>query len=138
MSFKWSEEFSCNINEIDKQHKKIFEIGYRLYLLVSADDDYDRYDEIVDIIDELKDYTVYHFNFEEKLMKEYGYENFEMHSMEHKFFIKKIERIERSDIENQQKDAILNIIKFVGDWISSHIMINDKKYKDFFNSKGVY
>lgn len=135
--FKWKESYSFNISEIDKQHKKLFEIGSRIYDLASLNDGYDHYDEIMQIFDELRDYTVYHFNYEEELMQKHGYEQFEKHKFEHDFFIKKMNRLEKSDIDEEQNKTLLNIISFVADWISGHILQSDTDYKDFMHANGI-
>jgi len=138
MLFKWKDNYSCNISGIDNQHKKLFEIGSRIFDLVSLNDGYDHYDEIMNILNELKDYTIYHFSYEEELMKEHNYEDYESHKIEHDFFIKKLMRLEKSDLEDNQNEALMKIITFVADWISGHILKTDMKYKTFFNDKGIY
>ena len=135
--FRWRDEFSCNVKEIDNQHKKLFEIGGRLYELVSLGNGYDHYDEIMAILTELKDYTVHHFTYEEGIMKDHGYEQYEIHKIEHDFFIKKISRLENLNIDEKQDESLMKIISFVADWISSHIMKTDMQYKGYLNSKGV-
>ncbi|RKD33921.1 bacteriohemerythrin [Thermohalobacter berrensis] len=138
MLFKWKDKYSVNIKEVDKQHKKLFEIGNELYTLVSLNDGIDRYDEIMKIIEELKDYAIYHFNYEEKLMKEYGYEEFNDHKQQHDAFVNKILDIEKQDIDGKQNIITMDILNFIADWIEKHIIKSDLKYKDFFNQKGLY
>jgi hemerythrin len=87
--FKWKDEFSVNIASIDEQHRKLFEIGSELDELTALNDGYDHYDEIVSILKKLKDYTVYHFGFEEKLLEKYNYDQLEAQCFEHHFFVKK-------------------------------------------------
>lgn len=135
---KWKNEYSVNIRDIDEQHKKLFEIISKIYDLSTMDDKYDHYDEILSILDELKDYTIYHFDFEEKLLDKYNYDESGNQKIEHSFFVKKLERIGRKDIDGEQTETVLEISKFVLDWIASHILKNDMKYKQFLNDKGVY
>ncbi len=137
MVFGWKESYSVNVAEIDRQHRKIFEIGARISELAELKGDYDYYDEIMLILEELKDYTVYHFSFEEKLMKQYGYDEYESQQIEHSFFIKKLERILRKDIDAQQNETINEMVMFVADWITAHILKRDMGYSKFFNEKGV-
>lgn len=137
MLFKWEDEFSCHVRNIDEQHKKLFEIGGRLYDIAALSDEYDHYDEIINILDELKDYTLYHFDFEESLMKDNGYPDFDIHKIEHDFFIKKIKKIESKDLEGNQGESTMEMIKFVADWISAHILKTDKQYEEFFSKKGI-
>lgn len=138
MLFKWKDSYSVNVKEIDIQHRKLLEIGSRVYDLASLKDDYDHYDEIMEILEELKDYTIYHFGYEEDLMKKHGYDDLDMHQMEHTFFIKKVERILRKDIDSRQDETVMEIVQFIADWVSSHILQSDMKYKVFFNENGVY
>src|SRR4051794_13093995 len=101
--FEWKKSFSCKVNAIDDQHIKLFEIGSRLHDIVSLDDNTDHFDEITCILDELVDYTKYHFSFEENLMEKQGYGGFDLHKIEHDFFVKKLKKLEKSDYdENQQ------------------------------------
>ncbi|MCX7709071.1 MAG: bacteriohemerythrin [Clostridia bacterium] len=136
--FKWRDSFSTNVAEIDNQHKKLFEIGSRLFEVASLKDDCDHYDEMMGILDELRDYTLYHFKFEENLMVENGYNNYENHKIEHDFFIKKLVRLEKSDLDNDQNESLIKMLNFVADWISSHILKTDMNYREHFNSRGVY
>lgn len=137
MAIKWKDSYSCKIEEIDNQHKKLFEIGNRIFTLASLKDDYDHFDEIQQILDELKQYTLYHFQYEEDLMKRYGYEKLEEHRLEHQFFVRKIQRIELKDIDTRQSEAIIEIVEFVADWVCGHIMKSDMEYTGFFHEKGI-
>jgi len=138
MIISWKDSFSCGIAEIDAQHKRLFEIAGDIYDISTQRKEVDKYDDINKVIDELKDYTVMHFNYEEKLMKEYDYEEYDSQKIEHDFFIKKIQRIEKKDLENEQNEAAVDMVTFVTDWISSHILKSDKKYTEFFISKGLH
>jgi len=135
--FDWKEIYSVNVDEIDKQHKKLFEIGGRIYDLVQSNDEYDHYDEILTILEELKDYTIFHFDYEEKLMRQYEFEEAETHSFEHIFFVKKLQKLQIEDIDTKQKKVTMELITFIADWIAGHILKTDMGYKDFFNSKGL-
>lgn len=130
MIFKWKDAFCTGIEEIDAQHKRLFELGSELYEMVVLDDGIDHYDELVEILNNLKDYTVYHFQHEESLMKKYNYEQFEQHKIEHDKFIDKINEVETDDIDEKQKKIILNMIEFIANWISNHILKTDFRYRE--------
>ncbi len=136
--FKWKDNYSCNVEEIDNQHRRLFEIGNNIYELLLLDEKIDKYDDIQKGLMELKDYTIYHFDSEEKLMDKHGYENLENHKIEHIAFIKKIEEFCSKDIDEDQQEAVMDMLTFIANWIEKHILGTDHKYKDFFNEKGVY
>jgi len=131
--FEWKDTYCVNVPAIDKQHKELFRIGGLIADLVFADDEYDHFDEIMVILKELKDYTLYHFQYEEKLMEKYGYEETDFHKIEHLFLTKKIEKFEELDLDEKQNEAVIGLVNFISDWISGHILKTDMKYKDFFN-----
>lgn len=132
--FEWRNEFATGVTEIDDQHKKLFEIGARLYEIACLDDDADHYDEITAILAELVDYTEYHFGFEEKLMQEKHYGGFDMHKIEHDFFVKKLRKIQNSDLDEDQSQSMMQIVSMVADWISAHILKTDAEYKPVLNA----
>ena len=133
-AFKWKEEYNLNIEEIDKQHKKLMEIGERAYDIAIIDDGYDRYDEIMTIIDELLDYTKYHFEYEEKMLKEHNYDHIHDQEEAHGFYVYKINEVASRDdeeIDDNQRKVVLEIIDFLSEWISTHINVEDRKYALF-------
>ncbi len=136
--FKWREIYSCNIEEVDNQHKRLLEIGSNLSNLVRNKDGIDRYDEIMEHLGELKNYTIYHFNSEEELMEKYGYEGLDEHKKAHRNFIDKINEIHCKDIDEDQRGVTMEILIFIADWIENHILKDDHRYKDFLNEKGVF
>lgn len=136
MSFKWKEDYCLNIEEIDIQHKKLLEIGEKVYDIAMLDDGYDHYDEIMTVLDELLEYTEYHFGYEEKMLKEKNYKELHDQEEEHYYYIYKIKSIaSREDIDDNQRKTILEILDFLSQWITNHIMVSDRKYADYLNQK---
>ncbi|MGE4284389.1 MAG: bacteriohemerythrin [Clostridia bacterium] len=138
MSFQWKDRYTLNIPEIDTQHKKLFEIGNNAYDLAMLDDNYDHYDEIMSIIDELLDYTQYHFGYEEELMEKYEYVDIGHQQKEHNFYVNKIKNMSSEKVDDNQQKVVLDILDFLSEWISSHILISDRKYADAFKEKGIF
>ncbi len=136
--FRWKDSFSCNIKTIDEQHQKLFELGGNMRELLSMNDSIDHYDEIMEILNELREYTIYHFNYEEGIMEKYDYDALEAHKQEHSAFIGKLNEISNKDIDENQKEAIMDILVFVADWIAVHIQQTDKQYQPYLNLKGVF
>ncbi|NLW22513.1 MAG: hemerythrin family protein [Tissierellia bacterium] len=136
--FKWKDEFSVNIKSVDEQHKEIFRIGNDLYDIISIRDGVDRYDEIMDALNRLRDYAVYHFDYEEKLMEENGYPKLEQHKRQHEAFIAKVNAIDQEAVDESQRKVGMDLIVFVANWIENHILKTDMEYKEFLNKKGIY
>ncbi|MGE5543968.1 MAG: bacteriohemerythrin [Bacillota bacterium] len=124
---QWRDEFALGVPAIDEQHKKLFEIANRAYSVLKNELLVDKYDQIVDIFDELKDYTVYHFGYEENYMKSIGYRRFLSHKVQHDDFIQKINEADLDKIDENQEKYLIDTLEFVVDWIEKHILGVDKR-----------
>ena len=54
MYFKWKEEYCTGIEAIDRQHRHLLEIGSGSSAPAYADDGCDHYDEIMEVLYELR------------------------------------------------------------------------------------
>ncbi|MEG0771922.1 bacteriohemerythrin [Clostridium sp.] len=126
--FEWKDEYETGVPHIDEQHKRLFEIGNDAYELLSNRFVIDKYDKVVAILDELKDYAIYHFKFEEDYMLGIGYKKFLSHKIEHDDFIRKINDVDYSLIDEGQNEYILELLQFVHKWICEHILVKDQSY----------
>jgi hemerythrin len=123
---EWKDEYAIGIKEIDEQHEKLFEIAGRMFALLRNDLLMDKYDSIIEIIDELKDYTRYHFEAEEAYMEKIGYRKFLSQKVTHKDFLDKMDEIDLQRIDNGQNQYLMDILNFVLDWLVEHILKEDK------------
>jgi len=128
---KWDESYSVNVKDIDEQHKKLFSL---LNAVICANNKNESVDSIVD---ELVDYTVKHFSFEEGLLKEYNYPDFSKHKQIHGALLKRATSILQS-MDTGNVDTVNNLIEFLINWIVNHIKGTDMKYKEFFNKNGKF
>ncbi|WP_054695810.1 bacteriohemerythrin [Syntrophomonas palmitatica] len=123
---EWKTDYSIGVDEIDEQHKKLFEIANRAYILLKNELITDKYDQITAIFAELLDYTEYHFSFEEKYMTSIGYKKFLSHKVIHEDFVEKVKNIDLKQIDEDQDKHLMDILNFIVDWISEHILVQDK------------
>lgn len=119
------EKYKLGIPHIDAEHEKLFEIGEKAYQLLKNQYEVDKYDKIVAVIEELKEYTVYHFKSEETYMKSINYKRLFTQKIDHAEFIKKVNGVDLTKIDENQDEAIMGILIFLNDWLISHILEKD-------------
>jgi len=123
---KWKSDYEIGVSLIDEQHRKLFEIANSAYELLRNDFYVDKYDKIIEILGELKDYTVFHFKSEEEYMLSIGYKRFLSHKVEHENFINEINNVNLAEIDANQDESVKELLGFVVDWIDKHILDQDK------------
>jgi len=130
---EWKPEYDVGIESIDRQHRKLVGLINNLQTAVyySTGEEFER-----KALDELVDYTRTHFKYEEGLMEQNGYPDFESHRAEHERMIARVDEVleaYRQDQENAMKKAVA----FLRGWLINHINGTDKQYSQFLIDKGV-
>ena len=126
--FEMKKEYYLGVEAMDAEHIKLFEIAERAFLLLNDQFIIDKFDYIVKIMEELRDYTVVHFSDEEAYMESIQYKKIFSHKIEHQEFIEKINQIDWEEVEKDQEKAILAILEFLNNWLVNHILYTDKLY----------
>lgn len=67
--FVFTAKYYTGIELVDREHRKLFEIIGEVNALIHNDLLHDKYDEIVRLLDELREYTKFHFEDEEAYMQ---------------------------------------------------------------------
>ena len=127
MKYEFTKEYHTGIDFIDEEHAKLFEIANRAYDLLTNQFVTDKYDAIVAVLEELRDYTKYHFNHEEEYMKSINYSKRFSQLHQHTQFINKLESYNLKEIDVNQQEGLLEILDFLALWLQSHIKGMDKK-----------
>lgn len=125
---EWKEEYVLGIEKIDEQHKQLFKIAGDISDLIKNQLITDKFDHILQLVSELKDYTVFHFSSEEEYMKSIGYKKYFSHKVEHQDFIEKINHVDMDKIDADHEQYLVEILDFVLNWIAKHILETDKGY----------
>ncbi len=126
--FEMKDEYYLGIEAIDMEHKRLFEIAEEAYQLSKDEFVPDKFDYIVKILNDLKEYTIFHFENEEAYMQSISYKMVFSHKLEHQEFIEKLNHLDWIEIEKDQDAAITGILEFLNHWLVNHILYTDKKY----------
>ncbi len=123
MSFMtWDASLEIGIDVIDSQHRRI--VDY-INLLQEAIGSGDR-DKVGEIINELIDYTVTHFAFEETLMEQKGYEYVSAHKKVHEAFTSKVSQYQQQF--QRGEDIAKHLLSDLRVWLTNHIKRDDRDY----------
>ena len=125
---QWKESYRIGIDIIDEQHKKLFDIAEEAEQLMQLPDHVDKFDEIVSILDELRDYVKYHFEHEEGLLLEIRYKKFFEHKVAHSAFIDYIYSLDIDDIDKHQNERGVKILRVLMDWLVEHVLERDNEW----------
>jgi hemerythrin len=125
----WSNDLDTGIEVIDEQHQRI--VSY-INQLGDATRQHSRA-SVGKVIDELIDYTVSHFSFEESLQVETGYKNAQTHKAVHELFAKRLGRyVEKHDAG---EDVARQLHAMLSTWLIQHIKRDDMAYVTAVRSK---
>lgn len=129
----WNQKLSVKITVIDDDHKKLLGLMNDLYDGIKA-----RRGRLVlgPILDELLQYTQYHFSREEELFSSTGYEDTVRHKAQHDYLLQKIKEIQQQYGSGSQA-LTLEALTFLKDWLYGHIVVSDAKYAPHLNANGI-
>ena len=125
--YEFKEEYVTGIEEIDAEHKKLFEIADETYYLSKEEFLVDKYDQVRHILGELKDYALMHFEHEEAYMESIGYKQMFMQKVQHDAFREKINNWDLDHLDENSDELIEEILTFLTNWLVSHILEHDKQ-----------
>jgi len=120
----WSDRFIIDNSVIDSQHKKLISIINELY---SAFLEGEANNAISGIIEELADYTIYHFKEEEDFFERIDYYRKDFHKKQHADFVETILKF-KTKLARDDSGLSYEIMIFLRDWLQKHILEADKKY----------
>lgn len=122
----FTEKYMTGIPLIDGEHETLFEIIGDANALVKAELLHDKYDEIIAILEKLKNYTSEHFQDEEEYMESIHYPGLEAQKMAHRAFVSKLEDIDLDQVDQNQQKYLEELMEFLFGWLSNHILKSDK------------
>jgi hemerythrin len=129
----WDKSLSVNVEEIDKQHKKLIAM---INELNDAMRNGKGKEGLGAIIDSPNAYTVTHFKTEDGYFTRFAYPQTASHRKEHAYFVQKYSDI-KNDFSKGKLALSIEVMEFLGKWLKDHIMVTDKNYSGFFNEKGL-
>ncbi len=128
----WEESYRVKIDQIDKQHMRLFEIVNQIY----DDLKRGRQENMGAILTELAEYTVFHFGVEAELFKKHSYHDEKKHLASHDALLGQVGAFLA---EFKRGDAVVDfrLLNFLRSWLCNHILKEDMRYVAFLKSKGV-
>ncbi|MDR2247138.1 MAG: bacteriohemerythrin [Treponema sp.] len=126
---EWDDRYSMHIRFIDDQHKELINLTNRLYKgCLGGDETACSY--FMEAIRGTVDYVKYHFSTEEKMLESIHYPDLAQHKKEHESFVKRVLEDVRK-FQTGKKFIPNEFVRYLKDWVLTHIAIEDKKYSEY-------
>lgn len=133
MKLQWTQDLSIGVEEIDSQHRELFD---RINNLDSAMKQGSAKEEVVRLIEFLDTYVIIHFGAEEKYMTDYNYAGYALHKTKHNWFKKEFSDIRtKLGVGGITPDLIMLSNNLLITWFSNHIRTIDMMLGSFLKSK---
>ncbi len=123
----WSKDLELGVPLFDSQHKKLVEILNNLNWSFQRGGSRQ---ELAGIIDELTNYTVTHFQDEERLFTKTTYPEAAKHQAQHQNFVRQVSQF-RQDFQAGTGSVGSEILLFLKNWLIEHIQGTDRGYTSF-------
>lgn len=127
--WEWEASMDTGIEAIDAQHRKIVEL---INTLDQAAQQHDRHSAL-GVLEELEQYTLNHFSFEEFLMENGGYPAFESHRQVHQRFAGRIAEYRQRCAKGE--DITRKLLYDLKVWLTNHIQRDDQDYAPYVKKK---
>ena len=138
--FAFTDKYRTGIELVDDEHKRLFEIIKDTNDVIHTELLHDKYDEIMRLLAELREYTEVHFSDEEAMMERIHYPDIDAQKRAHSAFVGRLVEIDLSELDamdDNQEEYLQDLIQFLLSWLSNHILGMDKKIGAYITEHGV-
>ncbi|MDR1177392.1 MAG: bacteriohemerythrin [Spirochaetaceae bacterium] len=122
---EWDNRLAVRIPLIDNQHKKLLAMANDLYFACNYSTDSGK-NQFERTVHDAVAYIRYHFSTEGRIMERTSYPDRDDHNREHTEFIKKVLENVKA-FEEGKLFVPFRFVRFLRDWVLSHIAITDSK-----------
>ena len=136
-AFTFTDKYKTGIELVDDEHRRLFEIIKETNDLINTVYVHDKYDEIMQLLAELRQYTEIHFSDEEAFMEKIGCPELPSQKQAHAAFVEKLVDIdlnELDEIDDNQQEYLAKLVDFLLGWLSNHILVADKKIGEYYKN----
>ena len=129
----WGSALEVGNKDIDSQHKVLVDLVNGLNDAMTQG----KGKEILGkLLKELIDYTVSHFAMEERLMQTHAYPDRDKHMKEHTDLKATVTKLQ-GEFASGKVTITLQVMSFLKEWLSNHILKTDKALGTYLASKNV-
>ena len=132
MAIEWTPDLAVGVDEIDSQHRKLFEAVNKL---MTAMWEGKGKEETGNLLTFLSDYVMTHFTMEEGLMKALEYPAYIRHKSMHNQFTEELaalkKKYDRGEIDSS---SCITVLDGTCEWLRNHISKVDKALGTFIKS----
>lgn len=124
---EWTEKYSVGNPLVDAYHHIFFQMVEEFRVALHEQSAAAMADRIAFLVD----YTLMHFDSEEKLMAKVGYPDLEAHQEQHRQFREKMQDLHRRYQADGEAVSAEELLVLVQNWFSQHILGTDMEFKPY-------
>ncbi|ACB84230.1 bacteriohemerythrin [Natranaerobius thermophilus] len=133
----WKDKYKIGVEEIDRQHKELFERVGNFLKVVRSDENWeDKLDTVKETLEFMKEYVVIHFDSEEAFQKKIDFPGYEEHKEIHENFKQEVEEYARRfEEENYNEELVQEFGGKLMAWLINHVAATDQKIGEYVESQ---
>jgi len=131
---EWSEKLSVGVPSVDDQHKKLVAMLNDLHDAMQLKQSHEALGKI---LDDLIDYTAYHFKHEEYLFEKTDYPAALEHKLEHDELTKQVLEVKQKYEDGAAPTLPIEVLNFLRKWLLTHIAGSDKAFGPHLSARGI-
>ena len=129
----WTSQLATGVKFVDEQHRKLVDMINNLYKAMQTGQG----KAVVEkLLDDLANYTVYHFDAEEKVFHKTHYPETTAHIKIHEDLKSKVTSF-INKYKSGSENISMDLMNFLKDWLENHICKTDKRYVKTFLDAGI-
>ena len=129
---RWQAAYSVGVKGFDEAHRALIDRADALLLAVQAVGAEHR---VRDILDDLVECAVEHFEDEERTLRELDWPGLPEHLTAHDLLLRTLLKF-KADVRYGRL-TVEETADFIADWVLAHIKDEDMKYRDYLGARGV-
>jgi len=140
---EWNSSYSIGIPEADEDHRYLIDLINELHEATIRDSSRETVDAAIDeaatmvaVLDELLAYASYHTSLEETYMQRLDYPDYDEHRKAHRMLADKVQAYRR-EFDDGKAILSMDIVRFLKDWLDSHLLDHDHRLGEFLNERGI-
>lgn len=132
-NLEWTPALAVGVEDVDEQHRELFRRAERLITALRGG----HREEVLPLLSFLEGYVVFHFEAEERLMRERRYPGLDAHAAAHKRFREDYAAMMAQFLRAGPTALLaLTVHNWLSDWLRAHIGEADRELGRWIGERG--